>query len=79
MGPITFSNVCKILNIVAGALCSDVSMFLITPPPGSNLKKEIICYANRIFMSFSPRSSVNFYCATLNEHALTCYATVFVM
>ena len=71
MGPITFSNVCKILNIVAGALCSDVSMFLITPPPGSNLKKEI--------MSFSPRSSVNFYCATLNEHALTCYATVFVM
>ena len=53
MGPITFSNVCKILNIVAGALCSDVSMFLITPPPGSNLKKEIICYANRIFMSFS--------------------------
>ena len=38
--------------------------------------KEIICYANRIFMAFFPRNSVNFYCATWNARALNCYATV---
>ena len=38
--------------------------------------KEIICYANRIFMSFFLRISVIFYCASLKARAKDCFATV---
>ena len=49
-------------------------LFILTACRGSE-NKEIICYANRIFMAFFPRNSVNFYCATWNARALNCYAT----